>query len=85
MGDVLHVVFVAKVRWEQARDVAGGDESQTEGEVVWGVLVATLVEASEVRETDLLDVVGSSREFLADCVQSSVTGWWGTDVGEEVI
>jgi hypothetical protein len=84
LSNIIHVALISKILGEKTRDIAVRNESQTEGEVVGDLLMPTLVEASEIRETNLLDVVGSGRELLTNQIQCTF-GWWGTDVGEEVV
>jgi hypothetical protein len=55
--NILHVVPISKILGEKFRYGESWNESQTVRERVRGLLMPTLVEASEVRETDLLDEV----------------------------
>jgi hypothetical protein len=81
----LHVVHIlSKFSWEKSMDIAVCGESQTEWNVVWHILMSTLIEAREVRETDLLDELGGRRELLTNLVQGT-GGWWGGDMGPEVV
>jgi hypothetical protein len=84
LRNIFHVIIISKILREKSRHIAMWNESQTERVVVRGLLNPTLVEASEVRETDLLDEVCGGGE-LSRHNRQGAGGFWSWDMVEEFV